>query len=241
MNTDNMTISGETIDYGPCAYIDTYDANAVFSSIDRDGRYAFGNQPVMAQWNLARLAEAMLPLIDADDTDRAIGLATDVIDGFIGRYTDRWTAGMGAKIGLSTAQDGDSALINELLEAMDGQGVDYTQFFRRLASDTDQNIATLFDTNTKIIAWLAAWRVRLLHDPLDAPARRDAMNAVNPIYIPRNHLVEQALQAAEAGDMAPFQKLLEVLSKPFSKVQGLEAFEGPAPASFGAYKTFCGT
>jgi len=241
MNTDNMTISGETIDYGPCAFIDTYDANAVFSSIDRDGRYAYGNQPVMAQWNLTRLAEDLLPLIDADDTDRAIRLATDVINGFTGRYTDLWTAGMRAKIGLSAAQDGDSALINDLFAAMDGQGVDYTQFFRRLASGTDQDIAALFDNDSKIIAWLADWRARLLRDPQQAQARLDAMNAVNPIYIARNHLVEQALQAAEAGDMIPFQKLLAVLSHPFSKVRGLEAFEGPAPASFGAYQTFCGT
>tara|TARA_R110002072_G_scaffold28551_1_gene91542 strand:+ start:2503 stop:3969 length:1467 start_codon:yes stop_codon:yes gene_type:complete len=241
MNTDNVTISGETIDYGPCAFIDAYDVNAVFSSIDRNGRYAFGKQPVMAQWNLTRLAEALLPLIDADDTDRAIRLATDVINGFTGRYTDLWTAGMRAKIGLSAAQDGDSALINDLFAAMDGQGVDYTQFFRRLASDTDQDIAALFDNDSKIIAWLADWRARLLRDPQQAQARLDAMNAVNPVYIPRNHLVEQALQAAEAGDMAPFQKLLAVLSHPFSKVRGLEAFEGPAPASFGAYQTFCGT
>ena len=190
MNTDNVTISGETIDYGPCAFIDAYDVNAVFSSIDRNGRYAFGKQPVMAQWNLTRLAEALLPLIDADDTDRAIRLATDVINGFTGRYTDLWTAGMRAKIGLSAAQDGDSALINDLFAAMDGQGVDYTQFFRRLASDTDQDIAALFDNDSKIIAWLADWRARLLRDPQQAQARLDAMNAVNPVYIPRNHLVE---------------------------------------------------
>jgi uncharacterized protein YdiU (UPF0061 family) len=244
MNTDNMTISGETIDYGPCAFVDAYDPRAVFSSIDRDGRYAFGNQPFIAQWNLARLAETLLPLIDPNDSDNAIGQATLVINGIIGRYTDIWNTGMRAKIGLASSEDGDAALINDLLAAMEGQSVDYTLFFRRLAKAAlgdDTELLALFDDTGKIVPWLTSWRTRLSHDPLAPEERAKAMNNINPIYIPRNHRVEEALQAAEAGDIAPFTKLLEVLSAPFTKRDGHDGFEGPAPSGFGPYQTFCGT
>lgn len=244
MNTDNMTISGETIDYGPCALVDTYDSKAVFSSIDQDGRYAFGNQPVIAQWNLTRLAETLLPLIDPDDGDNAIRLATNVINGFIGRYTDIWTSGMRAKIGLVSSEEEDSALINDLFTAMDGQNVDYTQVFRRLAdaaTGDDTGLRGLFDDRENIINWLVRWQARLLRDPQNPAERAQAMNTVNPIYIPRNHNVEAALGAAEGGNMLLFTTLLDVLSDPFTKRDGLEMFEGPAPDDFGPYETFCGT
>jgi uncharacterized protein YdiU (UPF0061 family) len=244
MNTDNMTISGETIDYGPCAFVDTYDSKSVFSSIDQDGRYAFGNQPVIAQWNLTRLAETLLPLIDPDDGDNAIRLATNVINGFIGRYTDIWTSGMRAKIGLVSSEEEDSALINDLFTAMDGQNVDYTQVFRRLAdaaTGDDNGLRGLFDDRENIINWLVRWQARLLRDPQNPAERAQAMNTVNPIYIPRNHNVEAALGAAEGGNMLLFTTLLDVLSDPFTKRDGLEMFEGPAPDDFGPYETFCGT
>ncbi|WP_281857302.1 protein adenylyltransferase SelO [Litoreibacter halocynthiae] len=244
MNTDNMTISGETIDYGPCAFVDAYDPKAVFSSIDRDGRYAFGNQPVITQWNLTRFAETLLPLIDPDDSDSAIRLATNVINSFVGRYTDIWTIGMRTKIGLASSEDDDAALINDLFTAMEGQNVDYTLFFRSLADAAlgqDGKLVSLFDDGEKILAWLKLWHERLLRDPLDPNERAKAMNSVNPIYIPRNHRVEEALVGAEAGDMAPYAKLLDVLADPFTKRDGLETYEGPAPDGFGPYKTFCGT
>ena len=244
MNTDNMAISGETIDYGPCAFVDAYDPKAVFSSIDRKGRYAFGNQPVIAQWNLTRLAETLLPLIDPDDSENAIRLATNVINGFMGRYTDIWTTGMRAKIGIASHEDDDAALINDMFSAMEGESVDYTLFFRHLvqaALGQDEQVLTLFDDSGKITSWLTLWRDRLLRDSQNPDERATAMNMVNPVYIPRNHRVEQALQAAEAGDMVPYRKLLDVLSDPFTNRDGLEGFEGPAPSDFGPYKTFCGT
>lgn len=244
MNTDNMTISGETIDYGPCAFLDAYDSKAVFSSIDRRGRYAFGNQPVMAQWNLTRLAESLLPLIDEEDSDNAILLATDVINGFNDRYTKFWTTGIQAKIGLASEEENDATLINDLFAAMEGQAVDYTLFFRSLsdaALGEDAQLLALFSDTGTITTWLASWRDSLLRDQQAPDARYQAMNEINPIYIPRNHLVEEALQAAEAGDMAPFHRLLEVLSAPFTKRDGLDEFSGPAPSDFGPYQTFCGT
>ncbi|MCO4842753.1 MAG: YdiU family protein [Yoonia sp.] len=244
MNTDNMAISGETIDYGPCAFVDTYDAGAVFSSIDRNGRYAFGNQPAIAQWNLTRLAEALLPLIDEKDSDNAVRLATDELNRFTDHYTEVWTAGMRAKIGLRGAEDGDVDLINHLFTAMEGEGVDYTQFFRRLADavgGSDNSAKALFADQTKCVAWLAEWRARIARDPQDAAARIAMMNAVNPIYIPRNHHVQEALDTAEAGDMALFETLLGVLADPYNKREGLEKYEGPAPDTFGPYQTFCGT
>ncbi len=244
MNTDNMAISGETIDYGPCAFIDAYNPKAVFSSIDRDGRYAFGNQPVIAQWNLARLAETLLPLIDPDDSDNAIRLATNVINGFIDCYTDIWTQGMRAKIGLASLEDDDTMLINDLFAAMEHQNVDYTLFFRNLsdaALGQDGPVQALFDDAEAIIIWLSSWQDRLLRDPQEPDERAQAMNRVNPIYIPRNHRVEEALQTAETGNMELYEKLLNVLSAPFNKRDGLADFEGPAPDGFGPYKTFCGT
>ena len=245
MNTDNMTISGETIDYGPCAFIDSYDPNAVFSSIDRDGRYAFGNQPVMAQWNLARLAEAMLDLIDPEDSDNAIRLATNIVNGFVPTYTAIWTAGMRAKIGLTTEEAEDAALINDMFDAMEGQGVDYTNYFRALAqaaSGETEAVTALFIDPTAIKEWLAKWAERIGRDGTDAATRITAMNAVNPIYIPRNHLVEAALSAAENdNDLEPFKTFLDVLADPFTQRDGLAAYSAPDPDGGANFKTFCGT
>jgi uncharacterized protein YdiU (UPF0061 family) len=243
MNTDNMAISGETIDYGPCAFIDVYDRNAVFSSIDRHGRYAFGNQPAIAQWNLARLAETLLPLI-ADNQEEAIRLATNELKAFGEEYTSFWLAAMRAKLGLFTISAHDLDLVNALYAAMDGQQVDFTQFFRNLSQAVLGNAEParlLFADETKFATWLNEWQARMATEAILPTVRAQAMNAVNPIYIPRNHKVEEALQAAVAGDLSKFDKLLLVLAKPFEERPGLEEYASPAPAEFGPYTTFCGT
>ncbi len=245
MNTDNMTLSGETIDYGPCAFMDHYDPATVFSSIDRHGRYAYGNQPAILQWNLARLAEALLPLIDPDDPDRALALAVAEIEAVPERYRAAWLARMRAKLGLASAEAGDGALVDGLFAALEGQGVDFTLFFRHLARAAEGDelpLLALFDNARDITAWLLRWRERLLRDPQEPAARVAAMNRVNPLYIPRNHLVEAALQAAEAeGDLGPFRRLLDVLADPYTERPGLDDYARPAPDDFGPYVTFCGT
>ncbi|TNF21738.1 MAG: YdiU family protein [Rhodobacteraceae bacterium] len=244
MNTDNMTISGETIDYGPCAFIDAYDPRAVFSSIDHGGRYAYGNQPNIAQWNLARLAETLLPLLHADP-DEAVRIATEEIQTFPEIYAEAWLAGARAKLGLCRVEQQDSGFINALYAAMEGQNVDFTRFFRRLpqaAEGDEAPLTDLFDDAAAIRAWLPHWRDRLASEGRDPDAIKAEMNAVNPVYIPRNHLVEAALKAAESdADMGPITRLLEVLRAPFTPRAGLEAYEGPAPGDFGPYRTFCGT
>ncbi|RUS63139.1 YdiU family protein [Pseudorhodobacter sp. E13] len=243
MNTDNMALSGETIDYGPCAFMDAYDPATVFSSIDRQGRYAYGNQPGIARWNLARFAETLLPFLDPDD-DTAIRIATEAIDGFSDIYEADWLAQMRPKLGLTTAEDGDFALAYAFLKALEGQGADYTNSFRALGDVVLGDAAALRAQVTDPEAlrdWQEEWQARLARDPLTPKARAAAMNAVNPLYIPRNHLVEGALAAAKAGDMAPFDLLLSVLSAPFAAVAGQEPFAQPAPDSFANFRTFCGT
>ena len=244
MNTDNMTISGETIDYGPCAFIDTYDPDAVFSSIDTLGRYAYGQQPLIARWNLGRLAETLLPLIDAD-TDRAIQLAGDAVNEFVDHYVAYWLGGMRAKLGLSTSEDDDLDLANGLLAALKGQNADYTLAFRRLSEAVrgdDAPLRALLDDPSDFDLWADRWRARLSRESVNAEARASAMNRVNPIYIPRNHKVEEALTAAvESQTLEPFETLLEVVENPYDEKEGLEAYASPAPASFGRYRTFCGT
>lgn len=245
MNTDNMTISGETIDYGPCAFIDHYDPVAVFSSIDQDGRYSYGNQPVIAQWNLARFAETLLSLIDADDSENAIRLATSEIDSIPAIYKKYWLSEMRAKLGLATEGEQDLKLVNDLHHAMEGQNVDFTRLFRRLADAARGNagpLRALFADPTAIDDWLERWLVRLDHEEQAVSSRADAMDMVNPIYIPRNHKVEEALQAATRdADFGPFKTLLAVLGDPCTRRDGLQEYDGPAPGDFGRYVTFCGT
>jgi len=244
MNTDNMTISGETIDYGPCAFIDVYDPAAVFSSIDERGRYAYGNQPMAAQWNLARLAEALLDLIRPGDAAEAVRMATGAVAAFPDLYRQHWLAGMRKKLGLFREDAGDFGLATGLLSATEGQGVDFTQLFRALADAAeggDSPVRALFADPAAADDWLGQWHRRLASDGAAPEDRAAAMNRVNPVYIARNHQVEKALSAAASGDMAPFDRLVALLARPFESVAGAEAYESPAPESFGRYRTFCGT
>jgi uncharacterized protein YdiU (UPF0061 family) len=243
MNTDNMAISGETIDYGPCAFMDAFEPVTVFSSIDRGGRYAYGNQPHIAQWNLARLAEALLPLI-ARDTDTAVAAATGALQTFPERFDRAWRAGMRAKLGLTAADDTTDALIADLLALLHQQAVDYTSSFRALSAwlRGDASPArALFGEPGPFEAWAARWREQLDHEPAGADAVATEIDRVNPVYIPRNHLVEEALAAATAGDLQPFERLLDVLARPFDERPGLDRYAAPAPPSCGVYQTFCGT
>jgi protein adenylyltransferase len=243
MNTDNMAISGETIDYGPCAFIEAYDPATVYSSIDHGGRYAYGNQPHIATWNLARLAEALLPLIDAD-TDAAIAAATEKLQAFPERVRRSWSAGMHAKLGLTDADELTGALIDDFLTLLAEQAVDYTSSFRALSAWLRGDRArarALFAEPARFDAWAERWREQLAHEQSDPAAVASAMDDVNAVYIPRNHMVEAALGAATAGDLEPFERLLGVVARPFEERPGLEAYAAPAPASFGSYVTFCGT
>jgi uncharacterized protein YdiU (UPF0061 family) len=243
MNTDNMTISGETIDYGPCAFMDAFDPATVFSSIDHGGRYAYGNQPPIAQWNLARLAEALLPLLD-DDVDTAKELAIDVLQSFPDRYQRYWSQGMGAKVGLTDGGAEAGALIDDLLALMLAQHVDFTSCFRTLSSAVRGDpgpVRSLFTDPGAFEDWSERWQARLSSQAGDPTETADAMDRVNPVYIPRNHLVEEALAAATDGDMAPFRRLLDVIEQPFDERSGLEAYAAPAPPDSGPYLTFCGT
>ncbi|MEZ5824678.1 MAG: YdiU family protein [Geminicoccaceae bacterium] len=244
MNTDNMTISGETIDFGPCAFIDAFDQAVVFSSIDTGGRYAFGNQPAIAQWNLARLAETLVPLVDPESPDAAVELLTEVLQTFPKLYVETWLSGMRAKLGLAGEEENDLELAHELVQTLDGKGVDYTLFFRRLAdaaSGDSEQLVSMFAEPGPITAWLERYRARLSRDQRPSNERAQAMNRTNPLYIPRNHKVEEALAAAVAGDMQPFERLLEAVTAPYEERPGFDAFAEPAPGDFGPYHTFCGT
>src|ERR1700760_1065699 len=235
MNTDNTTISGETIDYGPCAFMDTFDPATVFSSIDDRGRYAYGNQPGVLQWNLARLAEALLPLFDdtADDnSEAAVEAATEVLNGFAQAYEQHWTEGMAAKLGLVTP---DRELTVDILKLMRSQKVDFTEFFRALSAGTAR---TLFTEPEPFDAWAARREVLL---PADRAAVADAMDRVNPVYIPRNHRVEEALAQATKGDLGPLHQLVDAVSRPFDERPGLAGYAGPAPMDGAPYVTYCGT
>jgi uncharacterized protein YdiU (UPF0061 family) len=246
MNTDNVAISGETIDYGPCAFIDSYDPRAVYSSIDHGGRYAYGNQPAIAQWNLARFAETLIPLVSPDDEEAALELLGQELDAFREVYAANWMAGMRAKLGLAEVQarDGDEHLIRGLLAAAQRQEVDFTRLFRALADlvrGAGEPARALFADPADFDQWAKDYAARLAKEPGDAATRAAAMDAVNPAYIPRNHLVEEALDAARAGDMAPFDRLLAVLTDPFRVQEGAERYALGAPESFGKHVTFCGT
>jgi uncharacterized protein YdiU (UPF0061 family) len=210
MNTDNMTISGETIDYGPCAFLEAFALETVFSSIDELGRYAYGNQPAVAQWNLARLAEALLPLLH-DEQEEAIALATEALDGFARRYDEAWAAGMRGKLGLPAGLDDTvvAALVTDLLGLMQDNSLDHTSFFRGLGAAARGVVEPVRSTVLDLAgfdAWAQRWRA--------LGPDGDAMDRVNPLYIARNHLVEEALAAGTAGDLAPLTRLLEAVSKP---------------------------
>jgi uncharacterized protein YdiU (UPF0061 family) len=223
--------------------MDAFDPATVFSSIDHGGRYAYGNQPQIAQWNLARLAETLLPLFD-DDSQTAVAAATDLLQAFPDRYYEHWRNGMGAKLGLTGVHPGDGDLFDELLGLLHAQRVDYTSCFRALSSSLRADAAparSLFAEPDAFDAWSQQWRSRLSTEASDRDAVAQRMDQVNPIYIPRNHNVEEALAAATADDLGPFQRLLDALAQPFQERPGLEAYAGPAPASFGRYRTFCGT
>ena len=243
MNTDNMTISGETIDYGPCAFMDAYDPATVFSSIDLGGRYAYGNQPKIAQWNLARLAEAMLPLFGAD-ADGAVATVTPVLQSYTERFQHHWSEGMRAKLGLAPGTADAGPLITDLLGLLQDQGVDHTGCFRALAASLrgdPEPVRALFAEPAAADAWIARWRAALAADGRLPDAVAAAMDRVNPVYIPRNHLVEEALAAATDGDLEPFRRLLAVLARPYDERPGLEVYAAPAPVSSVPYRTFCGT
>ena len=237
MNTDNMTISGETIDYGPCAFMEAYDPDTVFSSIDFWGRYAYGNQPVVAGWNLARFAEALIPLL-SNDIEEAVALAEESFGAFRPRYDAVWSSGMRAKLGLSADIEAGAVtpLVDELLALLNESDVDYTSFFRHLgqaARGNSEPARGLFINRGGFDDWMSRWKA------LSPDA--ESMDRANPIYIPRNHLVEEALTAATAGDLDPLARLLDAVTAPYDERPGLERYADPAPEDFGAYQTFCGT
>ncbi|MDB6003985.1 MAG: hypothetical protein JWR15_972 [Prosthecobacter sp.] len=237
MNTDNVALSGETIDYGPCAFMDVFDPATVFSSIDRHGRYAYGNQPQIAQWNLARLAEALLPLLHADEK-QAVELANAAIDGFKTTFEKHWLAHMRAKLGLFTEEAGDRALIEGLLAWMRKGRADFTNTFRSLSSTGK----TMLNDDAALIAWHGRWQQRLSQQPQSADEVQQRMRAHNPAVIPRNHKVEEALAAAsERSDLSVMQRLLEVLAKPYEDREGQAEYSAASDLAPGAYQTFCGT
>jgi len=239
MNTDNMALAGETIDYGPCAFMDAYDPNTVFSSIDHNGRYAYGRQPQIAQWNLARFAETLLPLIH-ENQRKALSMANEAITEFTGTFHRYWLAGMRSKLGLLNQQADDDDLVKELLACMHQYGADYTNTFRDLSSGSLPE-ASMFQTSD-FKQWFERWQARLKQQPDSWEAARQLMNDHNPAIIPRNHRVEEALAAAvERADYAVMEKLLGFLSQPFQDPPDQAGYHLPPPPSAEPYRTFCGT
>jgi len=232
MNTDNMALSGETIDYGPCAFMDTYDPETVFSSIDRQGRYAYGNQSRIAHWNLARLAETFVPLLDDDET-RGVEIAKEILGILPERFESHWVGGMREKLGLFNAESEDLGLAGELLEIMAREKWDFTNTFRNLNPAAEA---------PGLGAWQAKWQARLSRQPQTIEDALALMRKSNPTVIPRNHKVEEALAAAVAsGDLGPMHRLLEALANPFEDASEKEHYRSPAPAGSETYQTFCGT
>jgi uncharacterized protein YdiU (UPF0061 family) len=246
MNTDNMAISGETIDYGPCAFMDTFDPATVYSSIDEHGRYAYGNQPLVGRWNITRLAEALLTLI-ADDSETAIAIAQKIIDSYPDKFEAAYVAGFRRKLGLFEARDEDPLLVKQFMDVMAAGKADFTLTFRGLSEAAgdpaaDAKVRALFDDPAAFDTWAATWRARLALEGGDPTARVAAMKAVNPAFIPRNHLVEEALTAAvEGGDLAPFEKLLAVLARPFDDQPDVPEYALPPRPEQVVRATFCGT
>jgi serine/tyrosine/threonine adenylyltransferase len=238
MNTDNMALSGETIDYGPCAFMDAYDPATVFSSIDTGGRYAYGNQPAIAQWNLARLAEAMLPLFDAG-VERAIERATAAIDRFPPLFEQHWLDGMRAKLGLFTPEPDDEGLVNDLLAWMQRKKADFTNTFRSIT--TGRLIERGADTDPELEAWYRRLEARRARQPQSSVEAEALMRRHNPAFIPRNHKVEEALSAMSgSGDGSVMARLLEVLAAPYDYERDLPEFSA-AGTGDDAYRTYCGT
>ncbi len=244
LNTDNMSVAAETIDYGPCAFMDGFDPATVYSSIDRDGRYAYGNQPRIAHWNLIRLAECLLPLLDAD-ADSALAAAQEALDAFAPRFGLAYDDGLGRKIGLTGKHPDDVALARDLLDRMARNHADFTLTFRRLAdaaaSGDDAPVRALFDDPATYDEWAVSWRGRLAQAG-SADERRRAMRAVNPAFIPRNHRIQAVIAAAEtASDFAPLGELLGVLSTPYDDQPGLARYAEPPRPEEVVHATFCGT
>jgi len=243
MNTDNMSISGETIDYGPCAFMDFYDPRQVYSSIDEGGRYAYANQPGIAQWNLARFAETLLPQL-GNNEDAALKEAQESLDTFAPRFEGAYVAGLRAKLGLREARDGDLALAQDLLQRMAFGHADFTLTFRKLADllDGDEGPRDLFANPGEFDAWATLWKGRLAEEGGDDNARAASMRAISPLYIPRNHLVEEALASAMGNeDFSLFEIMLTVLSKPFDERSAFARFAVPPRTDQIVAQTFCGT
>jgi uncharacterized protein YdiU (UPF0061 family) len=246
MNTDNMTVSGETIDFGPCAFLDAYHPETVFSSIDHGGRYAFGNQPRIALWNLTRLAETLLPLL-AEQEDAAVEQAQQVLAVFAARFDAAWHQGLARKIGITAYREDDNALVQDLLQRMAENEADFTLTFRALADAAageagDPALRALFRDGAAYDGWAAGWRARLAAEDVAPEARRAAMRAANPAFIPRNHQVERAIAAGvERGDFAPFEALLAVLARPFDDQPEAGDYTLPPQPEERVLATFCGT
>jgi serine/tyrosine/threonine adenylyltransferase len=249
MNTDNMSISGETIDYGPCAFMEAYEPTKVYSSIDRGGRYAYRNQPGVALWNLARLAESLLPVLvqESGNEEAAVAVANEVLSTFEPQYESARLAGLRKKLGLFTASERDADLADTLLQRMAANRADFTLTFRRLSDAADRpeaedKVRALFADPIAFDNWAADWRHRLAQETIDGQARAEAMRSMNPIYIPRNHLVEAALEAAtQRQDYQPFEDLLAVVSHPNEERPGMEKYATPARPEECVLETFCGT
>ncbi len=248
MNTDNTSISGETIDYGPCAFLEAYDPEQVFSSIDQQGRYAYNNQPHAMHWNLVRFAETLLPLIAEEEGSEAAGSdsAKEALESFIPQFEAARREGLLCKIGVVTEREGDVDLAEDLLQRMAKSDADFTLTFRRLCdaaefTDEDERFTALFVNPSAFHSWAAVWRTRLLLEPASVKERAAMMRRVNPAFIPRNHLVQEAIDAAYRGDFRPFEDLLSVVLRPYEDSAGHEHYESPARPEQRVLQTFCGT
>ena len=244
MNTDNMSIAGETIDYGPCAFLDDYHPGTVLSSVDQGGRYAYGNQPTIAHWNVIRFAQCLLPLLGREDA--AVAIAQDAVNKFPRFYQSAWLAGMRDKLGLHIDQEGDLELAESLCKLMAAAGADFTNTFRALCDATrpghgEASLRENFSNKGAFDAWLARWRSRLQTEPTDDEARVASMRRANPAFIPRNHRVEEVIQAAMRGDFAPFETLLHVLSRPYEEPADYAHYTKPPKPEEVVHATFCGT
>ncbi|MCJ7814933.1 MAG: protein adenylyltransferase SelO family protein, partial [Xanthomonadales bacterium] len=235
----------ETIDYGPCAFMDNYDPATVFSSIDHQGRYAYGNQPGIAHWNLARLAQALLPVMHTDD-EQALAMAQESLDSFSGLFQASYRSGMARKLGLSGFEAEDESLAAGLLELMAQEQADFTLTFRRLADlaqpETGSGVGELFEFSPLYTPWLERWRLRIEGDPQEPGKRQAIMYRANPAYIPRNHLVAAAIDAAvNNSDFSPFNRLVDLLEQPRDYESGLAEYARPPRPEEVVSKTFCGT